>query len=350
MLLPCTPCCKQCGSELDPTTCPASVSVYDCPTFWVEVEPKPYPQKITVSLDLNGANVQLICGSVTVKDSNGVTLLNPAAIRLSRAFSVPANEDKVQVIITNFGVRPTPLGQCGPWNPGTPAPLIKVSCPSPPCGVSFEHDRLEVTVAAAAFTAIYEGTGVNDFDPSCPNNGRIERRFDGLNDFDDVYELTLVSDAPISSSTYERKWRYDFPAFDCYAPGENYIEVKATYDMITGICAINYELRFHHMEQREKHSGTPSAWAYACAGRGCPTATPCLWYGDVLDVASHSIVALEPQWTNADIPTAIKNIAPPQVTMNRYPLCSTIGTDATLHAAPGGSGNGEVTISLEFFS
>ena len=350
MLLPCTPCCKQCGSELDPTTCPASVSAYDCPTFWVEFDSKPYPQTITVDRDLNGANAQLLCGAVTVKDSNGVTLMHPTGFTtLPRAFSVPANEDKVQVIVADFGGKPTPLGRCGPWNPGTPAPLIKVSCPYPICGVAFEHDRLEVTVAAAACTAVYEGTGVNDFDPSCPNNGRIERRFDGLNDFDDVYELTLVSDAPISSSTHERKWRYDFPAFDCYAAGENYIEVKATYNKVTSICGINYELRFHHMEQREKHSGTPSAWAYACAGRGCPPATACLWYDDVLNVASRSIAALEPQWTNADIPAAIKNIAPAQVTMNKYPFCSSIGTSATLNATQL-TGNAEVSISLEFFT
>ena len=125
--------------------------------------------------------------------------------------------------------------------------------------------------------------------------------------------------------------------------------MKATYNKVTSICGINYELRFHHMEQREKHSGTPSAWAYACAGRGCPQATQCLWYDDVLNVASRSIAALEPQWTNADIPAAIKNIAPPSVTMNKYPFCSSIGTSATLNATQL-TGNAEVSISLEFFT
>ena len=318
--------------------------MYACPTFWVEFAPKPYARKLTVRLDLNGATLNLLCGSVSVEDSNGVTLLPASPFPTStRDITVPANEDKVQVVVAGFGVKPNPLGRCGPWNQATPAPLLKVSCQSTPCGVAFEHDRLEVTVAAAACTAVYEGTGVNDFDPGCPNNGRIERRLDGLTDLDDVYELTLISDGNT------RIWRYDFPAFGCYAEGENFIQVTATYNVGTGDCAINYELRFYYMEQREKHSGTPSAWAYACEGRGCPTATPCLWYGDVLDVASGSVSAREPHWTNADIPAASKDIAPASVKMNRYGLCSTIGNNATLPRTSL-TGNGEVSISLEFFS
>ena len=347
MLLPCTPCCKPpvpCGTELDPTPCPASVSVHACPTFWVEVAPKPYARKLTVSLDPNGATVNLLCGSVSVEDSNGVTLLPASPFTLlPKSITVPANEDKVQVVVAGFGVKPNPLGRCGPWDAGTPAPLLKVSCPSTPCGVAFEHDRLEVTVTADEVTAIYNGTGVNDFDPGCPPNGRIERFLDGLTDLDGVYELTLISDGNT------RMWRYDFPAFGCYAAGENFIQVTATYNVGTGDCAINYELRFHHMEQREKHSGTPSAWAYACAGRGCPTATPCLWYGDVLDVASGSVSAREPHWGNANIPAASANIAPASVEMNKRSLCAGLSTPATLPRTSL-TGNGEVTISLEFFS
>ena len=186
-------------------------------------------------------------------------------------------------------------------------------------------------------------------EPSCPASGRIERRLDGLVDYDGVYELTLISEGPISSSEYSRVWQYDYPAFGCYAAGDNYIKVTAKYNKITDQCRIDYEIRFQHEEQREKHSGTPSAWSYQCSGRGCPTATSCLWYGDVSDaVVSNVGWTFKPDWENTDIPTASTDIAPASLNMNTRPLCDTLNNPATL-SRTSLTGSSVVGITLEFF-
>jgi len=353
ILMPGCLCCgtpTPCGSELAPTPCPASVSAYDCPTFWVEVGSEAFARKATVSVDLNGATLSLLCGTVRVEDPNGNSLLSATSWnQLPQSILVAENIDKVKVIVENFGVKDNPFAQCGAWNPSTPAPLVEVSCPTTSCGVGFEHDRLEVTVTAAAMTAIYDGSPVNAFDPSCPASGRIERRLDGLVDYDGVYELTLISEGPISSSEYSRVWQYDYPAFGCYAAGDNYIKVTAKYNKITDQCRIDYEIRFQHEEQREKHSGTPSAWSYQCSGRGCPTATSCLWYGDVSDaVVSNVGWTFKPDWENTDIPTASTDIAPASLNMNTRPLCDTLNNPATL-SRTSLTGSSVVGITLEFF-
>ena len=345
----CSTCCgtpPPCGSELEPTACPASVSVYDCPTFWVEIGAKSFTRQMTVSVDLNGSVVSLLCGTVRMEDPDGNTVMSSFAWnQLPQTVCVDAGIDKVKVIVENFGVKDNPFAQCGPWDPNTPAPLVELSCPTTSCGVPFEHDRLEVTVTADTMTAIYEGQPVNSSDPSCPPQGRIERRLDGLNDYAGVYELTLVT-----SSGTTRRWRYDFPAFGCYAAGDNYIEVTATFACGIDYCSIDYEFRFQHTEQREKHSGTPSAWAYQCSGRGCPTASPCLWYGDVNDLAQVGIPStFQPEWTNADLPAASTDIAPATLPMNTRPLCDTLNTPTSLPRTSL-TGSGAVSITLEFFT
>jgi hypothetical protein len=316
----------------------------------VEFGIEAFARKSTVSLNLNGATLSLLCGTVRVEDPDGNTLMTAFAwSQLPKSFLVAEGIDKAKVIVENFGVKDNPLGQCKPWNPNTPAPLVEISCPTTSCGVGFEHDRLEVTVTAAAMTAIYDGAPVNGFDSRCPSQGRIERRLDGLVDYDGVYELTLISEGPVGSGAASRVWRYDFPAFGCYAAGDNYIEVTATYNYITDQCRIDYELRFQHEEQKEKHGGTPSGWLYQCSGRGCPTASPCLWYGDVADVAQSNVGwAYKPDWENADIPAASTDVGPATVQMNMWGLCSTTGSPATL-SRTSLTGSGVVGISLEFF-